>query len=119
MRIYKERSDVNMTTIMNCTPHAITMMAEGVRKTYEPSRSVARVSSVSVPVGMLDGFPVSKQEFGEITCLPEPVKGTVYLVSAVVLAALNESRPDCVAPDTARAIRDEQGRIIGVPGFVR
>jgi hypothetical protein len=42
-----------------------------------------------------------------------------YVVSAVVLTALNGARDDVVAPDTAHAIRDDNGRIVAVPGFVR
>ena len=53
---------------------------------------------------------MSEQEFGEIIGLPDPKPGTCYIVSAIVLAAAKEQdRTDCLAPDTARAVRNEKG----------
>jgi len=62
------------------------------------------------------------QTYGEIEGLPDPQPGVVYIVSMVVRqAAQAQGRTDVVSPDTSPqgAIRDEQGRIIAVRGFVR
>ena len=58
------------------------------------------------------------QSFGDVTGLPEPVKDTIYIVSAMVLSALNGSRADVVAPQSDKAERNDKGHIISVPGFV-
>ena len=53
--------------------------------------------------------------------LPEPEEGTIYIVSALVLAAAkNKGRTDVVAPATGHpdCVR-ENGFIVSVPGFVR
>ena len=103
--------------IINLTPHAITI-TDG--PTFPPSGKVARVSVQQVDDGMIDGVPVKKQTFGDIVDLPSPAPDTVYIVSSLVLSAAKAAgRTDCVAPDTANAVRDENGHIVSVPGFVR
>lgn len=58
------------------------------------------------------GVPIVRQTFGDVEGLPEPLHGTIYIVSGLVRSALGSSRPDVVAPDTGpTAIRDEAGRI--------
>lgn len=103
--------------VINLTPHAV-VITDG--PTFEPSGTVARVSVSQVDDGVIAGVPVKKQTFGDIIDLPAPAPDTVYIVSAIVLAAAKEAgRTDCVAPDTSNAVRDEQGHIVSVPGFVR
>lgn len=96
---------------INLTPHAIHLNSGEI---FEPSGDIARVSANYS--GFVDG--VCQQVFGEVTGLPEPVEGVKYIVSALVLAA--SDRDDLVAPATGHpeCRRDEQGRIISVPGFV-
>lgn len=55
-----------------------------------------------------------------MTDLPEPKLDTIYIVSGMVLAALNGSRPDVYAPDIGPdAIRNDKGHIIAVIGLVQ
>lgn len=106
-----------MTKIINLTPHAINI-TDG--PTFQPSGKVARVSVQQIDDGVIGGVPVKKQTFGEIVDLPDPADDTIYIVSALVLSAAKAAgRTDCVAPDTANAVRDDNGRIVSVPGFVR
>ena len=103
--------------IINLTPHAV-VINNG--PTFPPSGKVARVSVQQVDDGMIDGVSVKKQTFGDIVDLPAPSPDTVYIVSSIVLAAAKAAgRNDCVAPNTAQAVRDENGHIVSVPGFVR
>jgi len=70
----------------------------------------------------IDGVevPVEEQTFGEIQGLPAPEEGVYYVVSTLVLTAAKAAgRQDVLAPDTAHAIRDAEGKIIGVPGFAK
>jgi len=106
-----------MTKIVNLTPHDITI-TDG--PTFPPSGTVARVSVQQVDAGAINGIPVKTQTFGDIVDLPDPADDTVYIVSALVLSAAKAAgRTDCVAPDTANAVRDDNGHIVSVPGFVR
>ena len=68
-------------------------------------------------VGTING--ICQQVFGDVTGLPEPKEDTVYIVSALVLAATD--RQDVVAPATGHpgCVRNEKGLIESVPGFVR
>src|SRR5690606_21718414 len=108
--------------IINLTPHAITVRTDSGDRVFEPSGAIARVTTTATPAGEVDGIPVVNQTFGEIEGLPVPEPNTVFIVSAIVLAAAKEAgRTDCIAPDTSPqgAIRDEAGRIVAVRRFVR
>lgn len=106
--------------VVNLTPHDIVVRTDAGDRVFPASGEVARVSTTHVPMGDVDGVPVFAQEFGDIEGLPAPQDGTIYIVSAIVLAAAKDAgRTDVVAPDTSRAFRDEAGRIVAVPGFVK
>ena len=103
--------------IINLTPHAV-VITDGL--TFPPSGKVARVSVQQVDDGDINGVPVKKQTFGDIVDLPDPADDTIYIVSALVLSAAKAAgRTDCVAPNTAQAVRNDAGHIVSVPGFVR
>lgn len=108
--------------IINLTPHQVTVRTESGDRVFEPSGQVARVTVSSVQIDEIDGIPIFSQTFGEIEGLPEPQEGTIYIVSLVVRqAAQAQGRTDVVSPDTSPqgAIRNEQGQIVAVRGFVR
>jgi hypothetical protein len=97
----------------NFTPHTITLNDGRSYATQGVARVAASFSEFS--------DDVCSQEFGEIQGLPEPQVGTLYIVSALVLAAGKEAgRTDLVAPATGHpeTVRKD-GFIVSVPGFVR
>ena len=103
--------------VINCTPHEISLLTESENIVYPPSGIVTRVNATFVMVP--SPLPLVRTIFGDITGLPEPMDHTYFIVSGMVLSALNGSRPDVIAPDTspASAVRDPQGRMIGVKRF--
>jgi hypothetical protein len=106
-----------MANLVNLTPHSVTIHApNGAVVTLPPSEGIARVATEATQVGTVDGFPVYREEYGEVTGLPEPQEGTHYIVSALVRAA-SPDRGDLLSP--GRLVRDDQGRVIGCEGFVR
>ncbi len=96
---------------VNLTPHAIVLNSGEI---FEPSGVVARVSSSIVEVG--DGF--FSQVMGEVIDLNAPIEGVYYIVSAMVKSATD--RKDVVAPATGHkdCVRNSQGHIVSVPGFI-
>lgn len=100
---------------VNLTPHAI-RLNDG--QSFSPSGVVARVAANLQAVEFVGGVQLFRQTFGEVDGLPAEVPGTMYIVSAMVLAAVN--RLDCVAPATGsrETVRNEAGHIVSVPGFV-
>lgn len=111
-----------MIVIKNLTPHTIKLNSG---KEFPPSGQLARVSAkftnVTSPELLREGIYVYKVEYGEIEGLPEPEEGKLFIVSAMVLEAGRKiGRNDLVAPATGHpeAIRNEQGQIVSVPGFV-
>ena len=104
-----------MTTFKNFTPHAITLN-DG--RTFA-SEGLARVSAT---FSAFDADGVCEQQFGDVTGLPAPAAGVLYIVSALVLTAAKAAgRTDCVAPATGHpdCVRNDKGFIVSVPGFVK
>jgi hypothetical protein len=96
--------------IVNLTPHPVVLTTDNGDIAL-PSTGIARceerrevVSSVSVEAGDID---IEEVTYGDITGLPAPVVGTIYVVSQLVLAA--SDRHDLVCP--GRTIRDANGRV--------
>jgi len=111
-----------MITLINLTPHTIKL---NNGKEFPPSGMVTRVSaqfSRLTPQELLnEGIYIYSVEYGEIEGLPEPEEGKLFIVSAMVLEAGRKiGRNDLIAPATGHpeAVRNEQGQIISVPGFV-
>ena len=100
--------------IVNMTPHAIVVG----ERTYEPSGMVARIEQESKVIGTIDGFEIEVNTVVGHN-LPEFTEGTYLLVSAMVLTIAKElGRFDCIAPNTNKAVRNDKGHIVSVPGFV-
>jgi hypothetical protein len=106
--------------IINLTPHAITLRTDAQEQTFPASGTVARVPQETTATGKtVAGFPVHTSSFGQVV-MPEPIEGTVFIVSAMVLSALAGTRQDVVAPRTdATAIRNDAGHIIAVTGWLQ
>ena len=103
-----------MLTIINLTPH-IVKLNSGIE--FPPSGTVARVSAQWKRISSI----IYTVEYGEIEGLPEPEEGKLYIVSAMVLEAGKRiGRNDLMAPASGHpeTIRNEQGQIVSVPGFV-
>ena len=98
--------------LVNLTPHPLNWVREEGVATLAPTGTIARIEIIETDLG--GGFV--SHEKGEIKDLPEPEEGKVFVVSGFVFAATE--RGDVIAPNTNKSIRDENGRIIGVPGFI-
>lgn len=98
----------------NLTPHAV-VLNDG--KTIPASGVVARVSATYTDFSP-DG--VAEVKFGEPVGLPAPKGDTLFIVSGLLKQACPQ-RTDLVSPATGHpaCVRDAEGRIISVPGFVR
>ncbi len=113
--------------IVNLTPHEIVVLSQGIEVRYPPTSPSARVIVERRHISTIqDGdtvIPVYGQIFGKVENVPPPRDGTMYIVSAMVLSALKLDplhHDDVVAPDTSPegAIRDADGKIVAVKGFV-
>lgn len=107
-----------MTRIINGTPHDVNIIdyKGNIIKTYPTIGNPIRLGYKVVVVGSLDGVPVTQYVPTESN-LPDPSKGTVYIVSALI-KQLYPQRHDLVSPNTTGALKDENGNIIGVKGFL-
>ena len=108
--------------LTNLTPHEIKIVGEDgeVKQIIPPSGQIARVRTEQTVVGEVNGVPIVKTTFGDVEGLPEQQPNTVFIVSSLVAQAVPHRR-DVVAPDTSPsgAVRDADGRIIGVKRFQR
>ena len=100
---------------VNLTPHTINLTSG---ESFAPSGKVARVQA---SFSGFDARLVCRQEFGEVQDLPPSDGESIFIVSGMVLSALNGTRADVVAPATGHPLvsRNEKGHIIAVPGFVQ
>lgn len=92
--------------LVNLTPHAVNigdveLPASGV---------VARVAVEHQPAGAHADVPLVVGNYGDVSNLPSPEEGVLYIVSSAVRTALPE-RKDLGSP--AHLVRDDEGRIIG------
>lgn len=104
---------------VNLTDHIVRLMDEhgAVIRELEPSGDVARVEASDREVIDIEE-QVKRYRIGKraIVGLPKPKKGTIYIVSKVVLSALNGRRRDVFAPYK----RIKVGRtVIGAGGLVQ
>ncbi len=99
--------------IINLTPHTIRIINS---ETHEiQSSGTVRISEVTIPVGEFEGISLVKKTYGKAEGLPEPTKGMLYIVSAMVRAAYPE-RNDLASPGDL--IRDDAGNVIGCRNLV-
>lgn len=105
-----------MTTLVNLTPHDVTITVDGRTEVIKPT-GLARCQEKSVQVGMINGWiPVYETEYGEVSGLPAPAEDTLFIVSVIVAKAKEvQSRNDIYVP--AKTLRDENGVIIGCIGL--
>ena len=116
-----------MTTLVNLTPHALVLIApDGCETVVPASGTIARVGSTPGSVQVREGFPcmvATATVFGEVTGLPAPQDGTVFIVSGLVGSALagRVRRIDVFVPGTGPndgARRSEAGHITGVTRLI-
>ena len=102
--------------IVNLTPHTLNIfVSDSDSIEVPPSGTVARCSIQSKDCGEHDGIPLTTTQMGEVVDLPDPIEGTLYVVSMVVRQAVPE-RTDIASPGTL--VRDETGKPKGCQGLV-
>lgn len=105
-------------TIINLTPHTVTILAEDGSTIKEiPSSGIARCVTTRERAGEIEGVPINRTVFGEVEGLPAPSEGVYFVVSAITAKALKGVRDDLLITDDA--VRDEQGRIVGCRALAR
>ena len=108
---------------VNLTPHTITIYDLYCNKITLPSEGVARVETTEREMDTIDNIPIVAAPIpGPVVGLPEPSDGVAYIVSLMVLQhPAVRGRTDVYAPATGpkhAAMRDEEGRIIGVTRLI-
>ena len=100
------------TKLINLTPHDVNLVGDdGLTVTIPAEDTPARASEQYTETGEHEGgHPRVKLSYGDVTGLPDPVQGTVYIVSNIVAVALPD-RTDLVWP--AGIVRGEGGVITG------
>ena len=106
--------------MLNLTPHAIVVETDNGQITFEPSGTVARVSTHTKVVGTLDnGISVVERSYGKVDNVPT-LPCEQFLVSSMVLDQLpKEYGGIAFAPDTGLgAIRDDKGHIVATSRLI-
>ena len=119
----KRKVEDNMKEIkfINLTPHAVTIFAEDKKTSLltVESSGMVRVKTEEPEVERIGDIPVAKTTYLDVEGLPAPQEGIKYIVSILVLQALDGRRTDVVAPNTSPAavVRGENGQILGCTSF--
>ena len=100
---------------VNLTPHALNVHTGNGVVTIAPSGEVARVAPVNPAADPVGDIPTVTTTFGEVTGLPDPQEGKVFIVSGMVASAT--PREDVFSPGDL--VRDENGRPCGCKGLRR
>lgn len=111
--------------ILNLTANNVNIhLTSGQVHTIEPQPTPARaqmnrMSTETVPLSLSSQhIPVTQVELGKVEYLPPEEPGITLIVSRLILEHPDTaSRKDLVCVD--RAIRDQEGRVIGCKGFSR
>lgn len=100
------------TTIVNLTPHEITVYDAAGESVLQviPSSGMARAAQTREPLDDINGIPVSKTGYGAVEGLPDQRDGVVYIVS-VLTAQAAPDRKDLYIVD--KLVRDNTGQILG------
>jgi hypothetical protein len=98
--------------LINLTPHKINIHG----KTIDPTGYVSRVNNVQSQVDTVDGIPILVTTVTEATHLPEPEKGTYFIVPAIVRMSVPK-RKDLLSP--VKLIRNKDGDVVGCAAFER
>ena len=109
---YLESLLSGQTTIVNLTPHEITVYDAAGESVLQviPSSGMARAAQTREPLDRINGIPVSKTGYGAVEGLPDQRDGVVYIVS-VLTAQAAPNRKDLYIVD--ELVRDDTGRILG------
>lgn len=108
-----------MTTVLNLTPHTITLI-DGARvlAALPPTGPVPRVSIDSEEIDAVTAggasWPIQGERLGAVHDLPPAAAGVLLIVSRMVMERCTD-RDDLVTP--TELVRDENGRIIGCRGL--
>ncbi len=114
------------TKFINLTPHTVVFhlvydfrdLHSPTNLHFAPSGDVARLDERDEETPAIAGMATCRRSHGDISGLPDPVPGIVYIVSAFCLSAT--TRQDVVAPDTGKScIRTADGKIGSVTRWLR
>lgn len=102
---------------VNLTPHSIVVVRDDGNGniTIPPSGQIARCAQISSPAGQYEGVPLVNAKFGPVEGLPDGVPGLVFIVSALVRAAM-PGRRDLASPGDQ--VRDADGRVVGCRNLI-
>lgn len=107
--------------IINLTPHALQLHGldgpDDRALNIPPSGSQARLAVTRTPAASVEvggvSLSVNRPTMGDVTGLPAPAEGVIYVASALV--AEKAQRGDVFAP--GELIRDAAGNVIGAKGL--
>ena len=113
--------------LVNLTPDTLNIHSNGQVLEVAPSGIVAQVKVDHVKLkNIIVGdftIAVNSTKYGDVIDLPDPVKGTIYVVSALVLQRANErvtdwnEREDLFCP--GELARNAEGVVVGCHGLSR
>lgn len=101
---------MNNQTIINLTPHTVSIYLNNGDVLNIPSSGQARAEEQKQQIDIINNIPVYSIKYGNITGLLEPQENTIYIVSQIVASTVPDRNDVYIVSDT---VRDSEGKIIG------
>jgi len=106
-----------VSSFVNLTPHEVKILNQnGEIQSIPASGQIARISTSFEVDNVVNGVAIGHTTYSGVTGLPDPVTGTIYIVSLILLKALPD-REDLVSPN--ELVRDENGLVLYAKSFTR
>ena len=126
-----------MASVINLTPHLVTIVSPECAEYNNRTRSynlvgdlkivceipatennIPRCSVAEADADAIEDIPTIKLEYGEVEYLPAPQDGVYFIVSAITAnAARQTGRTDLLT--VARMVRNSEGQILGCLALAR
>lgn len=105
--------NIDNVKLVNLTPHDVCIFEDGVLAETIQSTGLARCAQTNTKVGRVNGkFSLTISEYGEVSGLPAPQDGVMYIVAKMVTDNVElHDRTDLLIPGPG--IRDDKGRVAG------
>jgi len=112
--------EYNGEKLFNLCPHVVKVMLsekDNEIAIIPQSGMVARINKLPPDMEKHAGLSISREVYGEVYGIPDPIDNALFIVSGPVINMLNDSRNDVVA--IGRQLRNDNGDSVSAMGLRR
>ena len=109
----------NDSQIVNVTPFHVRIANKNgqVYRSFPRGEVVAKVYTEAVQVGDLGGTPIVNDVVFDVSDIPYPAEGTLFIVTRLVFNHFQD-RSDFITPNMTGVIRNDNGNVYAIRSFL-